>query len=92
MQTIWKFPIHPDDIIRVQMPKGARILTVQEQHGQPAIWAEVDTEAEKEERLFEVFGTGHEMPNDMGVEREYVGTFQLRGGALVFHLYEYRGV
>jgi hypothetical protein len=74
------------------MPKGARILDVQEQHGQPVIWAEVDTDAETEERLFEVFGTGHEMRNGMCAEREYVGTFQLHGGSLVFHLYDCRGV
>lgn len=92
MQTIWKFPIQPGDLIRVQMPKGARVLDVQEQQGQPAIWAEVDSEAETEERLFDVFGTGHEIKSGMGVAREYVGTFQLHGGVLVFHLYEYRGV
>jgi hypothetical protein len=32
-----------------------------------------------------MYGTGHDMPDDPG---QYVGTFQMHGGALVFHLFE----
>lgn len=79
------------EIIYIQsilMPKGAEILTVQTQNGIPCIWALVDIEAEKEPRVFDIFGTGHPVTFDMGVERKYINTFQLKGGALVFHLFE----
>ena len=56
MKSIWKYPIRPDDIVKLEMPKYANILTVQMQHGTPCIWAMVDTEAEKEERNFIIYG------------------------------------
>lgn len=87
-KQIWKFPIEQKDRIRVTMPIGAEILTVQEQRDHPCIWALVDPNAQREERIFEVFGTGHEINYDMGVERKYINTFQLAEGDLVFHLFE----
>lgn len=95
MKSVWKFVI--DDIsdeVTLQMPKGARVLTVQTQGGAEAfgyfgqqlcLWAEVDTDAEKEPRRFRIAGTGHRLPDE---PLTYLGTFQLRGGALVFHVYE----
>lgn len=88
MRTIYEFPLEVIDAQAVQMPSGAQILTVQKQNGTPCIWAMVDTENQKEERFFEIFGTGHPMHEDMGVGREYVGTFQMHSGSLVFHLFE----
>jgi len=86
MKTIWKFPVSMTDSIGIEMPVGARVLTVQVQHGQPYIWVEVDPEAQKEHRSFRLFGTGH--PIEEGFVLDYVGTFQMHDGGLVFHLYE----
>lgn len=86
-QTIWKYQVNPK-ITKFNMPKGAEILTVQNQNGIPCIWALVNPENEEEERYFEVFGTGHDVPVDIGIERKYINTFQLEGGSLVFHLFE----
>jgi hypothetical protein len=91
MKTIYKYVIRPDKL-KVQMPKGARLLTAREQADEICVWAEVDTEQPTEQRHFQVFGTGHLMHEDMGTSREYVGTAHLEGGALVFHVYEYTGV
>jgi len=88
VRTIYEFPLEVIDAQAVQMPSGAQILTVQKQNGTPCIWGMVDTENQKEERFFEIFGTGHPMHEDMGVGREYVGTFQMHSGSLVFHLLE----
>jgi hypothetical protein len=68
------------------MPKGAEILTVQRQGNMACIWAIVDPNADRERRVFEVFGTGQSMHDDMGVEREYVNTFQQ--GPYVWHVFE----
>ncbi len=86
-KTIWKFEINPSNL-SIEMPKKAEILTVQQQNGEACIWALVNPDEEKEERVFEIFGTGHSVPVDMGIERKYINTFQLNGGALVFHLFE----
>jgi hypothetical protein len=83
MRTIWKFPLKPA-VQEITMPRGARVLTVQTQFGEPQLWAEVDTDAPTEQREFAVVGTGHPMPEDPG---EYIGTFQIDDGSLVFHVY-----
>lgn len=86
-KQIWKFPINLDKSI-VQMPKDAEILTIQTQNDTPCIWALVNPENANESRHFEVYGTGHNIYYEMGIDRKYIGTFQLHGGSLVFHLFE----
>lgn len=83
-RIIWKFHISPADTIEFSMPVGARILTLQTQFGEPCIWAEVDDQAPTEIRKFRTYGTGHPMDGDL----TYVGSYQLNGGGLVFHVYE----
>ena len=76
------------DMQLVAMPAGAEILTVQAQRDTPCIWALVDVDSPPATRMIETFGTGHEVYEDMGVDRKCLGTYQLRGGALVFHVFE----
>lgn len=98
-KTIFKYPItHPENIV-IEMPKEAKILTAQCQNGIPCIWALVNDipNREREKRYFEVFGTGHDIPQEglesngsgrmIPIERKYVNTFQMNTG-LVFHLFE----
>jgi hypothetical protein len=91
MKTIWKFELDAKNL-RVWMPVGAKLLTAQGQNDQICVWAEVDSEADKEEVIFEIFGTGHEILTGMGVDREYIGTAQIFKGELVFHVYRWTGV
>jgi hypothetical protein len=83
-RTIWKFKPQPQqDYFKVNLPKNASILHVAEQHGGLAFWAMVDPEAEKEDAVFRIYGTGWEIADDC----EYVGTFMQHGGAFVWHLF-----
>lgn len=91
-KTIWKFELITTDKQTIEMPIGAEILTVQTQNETPCLWALCDPTVQKEMRSFEVFGTGHPVRYDMGVDRAYIGTYQLQGGSLVFHVFEYTGV
>lgn len=86
-KQIWKFAINPNKTI-LEMPKDAEILTIQTQNEIPCIWVLVNPENAKELRHFEVYGTGHNIHCDMGIERKYINTFQLDGGSFVFHLFE----
>lgn len=86
-RTIWKFPVTVTDKFVVDMPKGAQMLAVQTQGGAPFLWALVDPGAEREQVGFRVFGTGHDAVAAVGPGAFYVGTFQMQGGGLVFHLY-----
>lgn len=85
MRTIYKYKLEPN-FGTLQMPKGAQVLTVQIQHGTPCLWAKVDPTQPTERRTFNVYGTGHEMPDDPCLV--YVATFQVDGGALVWHVFE----
>lgn len=84
MTTIYKWTLTPGST-GLHMPTGAKVLTVQMQGDQPQLWALVDQAQPKEWRTFEIHGTGHPMPTNPG---EYVATFQMDGGALVWHVFE----
>lgn len=84
-ETIWKFPLPVTNRVVVEMPKGATILCVQSQGDGPCIWARVTPAAPKELRTFNIFGTGHPLPNNPG---RYLATVQTHGGGLVWHVFE----
>lgn len=87
MMVVWKYRLPEVDAFVVEMPEGATVLSVQEQAGQgPQMWALCDPDNRKTSRRFFVLGTGHLS----GVRKlgRFIGTFQLGGGDLVFHLFE----
>lgn len=92
IKTIWKYGLKVADEQTVKLPKGAQILTAQNQGDglSPCLWALVDPEKQSvtEPRIIETFGTGHEIDDAPPVMRSYIGTYQLHGGALVFHVFE----
>lgn len=81
---VWKFNLSVQSELKVSMPVGAQIISVQLQNDTPVMWAIVDTQAEKETKIFRVYGTGHNMPS-MGLF--YIGTWQEKSG-FVWHLFE----
>lgn len=88
MHTIYKYPIPVEDKFTLALPVGADVLTVQVQHDEVYLWARVNTENPAEPRHFRMFGTGHLMPEWFPWPMKHIGTFQLEGGSLVFHLFE----
>ena len=89
-RVIWKFELTESGFQEIELRKGYEFLTIQMQNGNPYIWVLLDPNEEKETERFEIYGTGHEIHYDMGVSREYLGTFQER--SLVWHLFKYTGV
>ena len=83
--SIWKYDLGPKFSTTVDMPVGAKVLTIQEQFGVGRIWALVDPKAPKEKRTFKVFGTGGIVDENPGA---YIGTFQMNQGSFVFHVFE----
>ncbi len=60
MTTIWKFEISKGDAVPVvEMPAGAKILSVGIQGSKVMAWAMVDPEAATEMVRFRISGTGH---------------------------------
>lgn len=85
--AVWKFPLDACDHQVLVMPEGAKLLCVQTQFGCPCIWALVWCEAPKVSRRIIIHGTGHPV-EPTTTEHDYVGTFQLSGGSLIFHVFD----
>ncbi len=91
-KTIWKFELTGKGNQRIELPLNYEILALQIQRDTPCMWVLVDPSKPKVTETFEIYGTGLEIHYDMGMDREYVGTWQEHGGALIWHLFKYIGV
>jgi hypothetical protein len=85
-KAIWKFEIDDAFDTCIKMPKGAEVLSIQNQNNTICIWALVIPSNEPEDRYFEVFGTGHPIHCDIGIERVFIGTVQV--DSFVWHIFE----
>lgn len=85
--TTYKYEVPLADEFALNLPLGAVIVSFQVQHDKPCIWALVDPKAQKAPRQFRLAGTGHTLDYGKDALRP-VGTIQLHGGSLVFHLFE----
>lgn len=93
MRTVWKYSIsmYREDVGTFFIPKGARLVHVAPEVLNPgslqeqavSLWFEVDPDSDKEPRVFEIFGTGHDIPEAAGT---YRGTAVVP--PLVVHVYE----
>jgi len=72
----------------ISLPKGAVILSLQNQREAICFWALIDPEAETERRIFHVVGTGHEIGQEFLDNSNYIGSLQQQGGLYVWHIYE----
>lgn len=88
--VIWKYNISIEaGRQEIQLPKGAEILSIQNQYGGIAMWVLVEENTKKEEdkiRYFEVYGTGHPIPLETG--REYIATVLI--SPFVWHIFEHK--
>jgi hypothetical protein len=87
MKAIWKYPLVITDTQSVWMPAGAELLTAQEQNGMLCLWALVNPTAELRQHAIYVVGTGNPTYMDAA---DYVGTVQMAGGMLVWHVFAER--
>lgn len=88
---IYKYRLEVADRQTIWMPKGAKILTVQDQGeaGLLSLWAQVDeTIGEVEDRVIAIYGTGNIMPVAQEEIGEYIATAQTHNGMLVWHVFE----
>lgn len=87
---IYKYPLIVADRQTVSLPKDAEILSVQIQCDALRLWAIVDPDAEDEDRIIEINGTGFEMKDlsKEGLSRLHINTVQVYNGAVVWHVFE----
>lgn len=87
MQSVYKYTIPLEDYFSLDLPEGAKILTVREQGGEPQLWALVKQGGRNEKRNFRLAGTGHPI-KERPEKLSYIGTFQLAGGSFIGHVFE----
>lgn len=87
LMVIWKWTLLQKERQTILMPEGAKILTVQVQDGNPQLWAlcQENSDVPKQKREIAIYGTGNPVPEPNGT---YISSFQLEGGAFVFHAFE----
>lgn len=85
MQVIWKYPIQVTDAQIIMMPKGAEILSANNQGGNLCIWAKVSQQAgvPLEARKIRIYGTGH--PHDI-ISGRFINTVLI--AFYVWHVFE----
>lgn len=89
-RTVYKYAEILADTVTLDLPVGARVLRVETaRHRTQArdalvFWAQVDRDVPTERRTFRVFGTGHDMPDDVALE--HVAT--VMDGPFVWHVFE----
>lgn len=88
---IWKYPLDILGNQLIEMPQGAKLLSVQMQGDQPCLWTLVNPLATRVLRGIYIVGTGHDLTDIYHTMGRHIGTFQVAGivvGALVFHAFE----
>ena len=81
---VWKYPLMLVESQVMKMPTDSVILSVQVQRGQICIWAQGNPLNKYEDRVIEMYGTGHVFGDAEGLK--YLGTVQQR--SFVWHIYE----
>jgi hypothetical protein len=89
VKTVWKFSVPLGaigaDVIEIEMPQSAEILSVQNQDENLCVWALVDPHGAKDVRCLRVAGTGHVVPAQSAA---FLGTVQFHFGRLVLHVFD----
>jgi hypothetical protein len=82
---IWKAVLEVTDRQVVSVPVGAKFLSSQIQGNALCLWFLCDEKRQLEPRVIAIYGTGNPIPDEPG---DYIATFQMHGGDLVFHVFE----
>lgn len=92
MKRVYKYRIEIAGVFTINLPVGAEILHLGVQpllesdsrYQIPYLWALVDPLVSTEDRIFHIYGTGHDVPHPELLN--HVGTWQQ--GAFVWHMFE----
>lgn len=85
MKRVYKYPLQVDDINTLEVPGGynSKVLSVQVQGNTPCAWILVNPDLPTSPIKLRIAGTGH----DIHEEVEFIDSFQMMDGRLVFHAF-----
>jgi len=81
---IFKYPLEVTDTQLINLPVGAKCISVQVQNSQICLWCHVDTSQNIREAEINFYGTGHNTPDWLKMGK-HLGTVQLNG--YVWHIF-----
>lgn len=86
MRRIFKYELTIEDVQVIESFTSFEPLSVKVQNGKPVLYAIVDDETEAQKVRIRTHGTGFAV-EPYTSKNEYVGTYLLQEGALVFHVF-----
>ena len=84
---VCKYHVPIVDNFSLDLPRGAKILSVQEQNKKACLWVLIEKATPTVKRFFRLAGTGNYI-KESSDKLNFVGTFQLLDGNFVGHLFE----
>jgi hypothetical protein len=88
MKSIYKYTLPVKSVFQLQLPSGAKLLTVRSQYNTPQLWALVDPEASLAIFSFRLVTTGEIISyGDIIYNLDYLGTYELNDGTFIGHLW-----
>lgn len=88
MVTIWEFRLPTRGSAEVEIQKGARILSVENQHDEIVLWARVDTTNVMVPRRFYVARSREDLEGKVRPKDAFIGTVLLSIGQIAAHVFE----
>lgn len=86
--VIWKYELEITDVQSVQMPEGAKIISVANQGGVLCLWAMVDPMQATRKRAIVIIGTGNPIRSAGKIKLKFIGTALIE--QFVWHVFEQR--
>lgn len=91
LQAIYKYKLEPTDVQKVELPRGAQILSTEVIDGSIFVWALVTPDEEETEwvHVF-IIGTGHPITHSQIEKTRFLGTVLMPthlSGTLVWHVW-----
>lgn len=83
--VIWKYTLALKTHQEIILPIGFEILSVQNQHELACIWVRVNDNPSVHQQS--VFFTTYSTGDTVDVLKQYVGTYQIKHGQEVYHVY-----
>lgn len=84
-ETIWKFPLKLQHEQEIEMPAGAKILTVALQKDIICLWALCNPDVPKQKKEIVIFGTGQPIHENLTLK--YIGSVQVCNGDFAWHVF-----
>ncbi len=93
-RVIVKYELTVSEMFRLELQKGAEVLSVMVDNNTPKLYVLVDPEITYTiSRFFEIVPTGHTLraglhPDGRLIARKFIGSFQINNGNYIGHVFE----